>query len=78
MARTPFSNFRGRIDFPRPKPGLVFDPRLIFDDVGAPPDDRRLTDIENTSLVRFRVKLVDNEGNEHRIVAMAARRDLTQ
>jgi hypothetical protein len=35
----------------------------------APPDDRRLTDIESTSLVRFRVKLVDR--NEHRVVAVA-------
>jgi hypothetical protein len=76
-ARVPRANVR--ITLRRDADGtLVFDPRLIFDDVGAPPDDRRLTDIENTSLVRFRVKLVDNEGNEHRIVAMAARRDLTQ
>jgi hypothetical protein len=35
----------------------------------APPDDRRLTDIDSTSLVRFRVKLVD--GEEHRVVAVA-------
>jgi hypothetical protein len=35
----------------------------------APPDDRRLTDIESTSLVRFRVKLVDSD--EHRVVAVA-------
>jgi hypothetical protein len=35
----------------------------------APPDDRRLTDIDSTSLVRFRVKLVD--GDEHRVVAVA-------
>jgi hypothetical protein len=35
----------------------------------APPDDRRLTDIDSTSLVRFRVKLVDND--EHRILAVA-------
>src|SRR5260370_16089684 len=33
----------------------------------APPDDRRLTDIDGTSIVRFRVKLVDG----HRIVAVA-------
>ena len=35
----------------------------------APPDDRRLIDIDSTSLVRFRVKLVD--GDEHRVVAVA-------
>lgn len=35
----------------------------------APPDDRRLTEIDSTSLVRFRVKLVD--GEEHRVVAVA-------
>jgi hypothetical protein len=35
----------------------------------APPDDRRLTDIDSTSLVRFRVKLV--AGDEHRVVAVA-------
>lgn len=33
----------------------------------TPPADRRLTDIDGTSVVRFRVKLVD----EHRIVAVA-------
>jgi len=33
----------------------------------APPDNRRLTDIDGTSIVRFRVKLVDG----HRIVAVA-------
>jgi hypothetical protein len=37
----------------------------------APPDDRRLTDIDGTSVVRFRVKLVDNASNDHRIVAVA-------
>jgi len=37
----------------------------------APPEDRRLTDIEGTSVVRFRVKLVDNTANDHRIVAVA-------
>lgn len=37
----------------------------------APPDDRRLTDIAGTSLVRFRVKIVDNQANDHRIVAVA-------
>lgn len=37
----------------------------------APPDDRRLTDIDGTSVVRFRVKLVDNAANDHRIVAVA-------
>jgi len=33
----------------------------------APPPDRRLTEIDGTSVLRFRVKLVD----EHRIVAVA-------
>ena len=37
----------------------------------APPADRRLTDIDGTSVVRFRVKLVDNHANDHRIVAVA-------
>ena len=37
----------------------------------APPDDRRLTDIDRTSLVRFRVKIVDNRNNEHRVIAVA-------
>lgn len=37
----------------------------------APPDDRRLTEIDGTSVVRFRVKLVDNTANDHRIVAVA-------
>jgi hypothetical protein len=37
----------------------------------APPDDRRLTDLDRTSLVRFRVKIVDNTGGEHRIIAVA-------
>jgi hypothetical protein len=37
----------------------------------TPPDDRRLTDIDGTSIVRFRVKIVDNSGNDHRIVAVA-------
>lgn len=37
----------------------------------APPDDRRLTDIDGTNVVRFRVKIVDNSTNEHRIVAVA-------
>jgi hypothetical protein len=47
--------------------------RFDYGSVGhfAPPDDRRLTDLDNTSLVRFRVKLVDNDGNEHRVVAVA-------
>jgi hypothetical protein len=36
-----------------------------------PPEDRRLIDIDSGSLVHFRVKLVDNEGNEHRVVAVA-------
>lgn len=37
----------------------------------APPADRRLTDIDATSLVRFRVKVVDNERGDHRVVAVA-------
>jgi hypothetical protein len=37
----------------------------------APPADRRLTEIDGTSVVRFRVKLVDNRANDHRIVAVA-------
>jgi hypothetical protein len=37
----------------------------------APPDDRRLTEIDGTGVVRFRVKIVDNEANDHRIVAVA-------
>ena len=37
----------------------------------APPLDRRLTDIDGTSVVRFRVKIVDNAANDHRIVAVA-------
>lgn len=37
----------------------------------APPADRRLTEIDGTSVVRFRVKLVDNQANDHRIVAVA-------
>jgi hypothetical protein len=37
----------------------------------ALPEDRRLTEIDGTSLVRFRVKLVDNRANDHRIVAVA-------
>ena len=37
----------------------------------APPEDRRLTEIDATSVVRFRVKLVDNAANDHRIVAVA-------
>ena len=40
-------------------------------DAFAPPADRRLTDIDGTSVVRFRVKLVDNQANDHRIVAVA-------
>jgi hypothetical protein len=41
--------------------------------VGAfvPPDDRRLTEIDATSVVRFRVKVVDNRANDHRIIAVA-------
>jgi hypothetical protein len=37
----------------------------------SPPDDRRLTEIDGTSIVRFRVKVVDNSANDHRIVAVA-------
>lgn len=37
----------------------------------VPPGDRRLTDLDATTLVRFRVKIVDNSGNDHRIVAVA-------
>lgn len=40
-------------------------------DAFSPPDDRRLTDIDRTSLVRFRVKIVDNSNNEHRVIAVA-------
>jgi hypothetical protein len=36
----------------------------------APPSDRRLTDIDGT-VIHFRVKVVDNATNEHRIVAVA-------
>lgn len=36
-----------------------------------PPDDRRLTELDGTSVVHFRVKLVDNTANDHRIVAVA-------
>lgn len=37
----------------------------------APPADLRLTEIEGTGVVRFRVKVVDNQANDHRIVAVA-------
>jgi hypothetical protein len=37
----------------------------------APPEDRRLTEIDGTGVVRFRVKVVDNTANDHRIVAVA-------
>ncbi len=39
--------------------------------VGNPsvPENRRLTDIDSDSLVRFRVKAVDDSAGEHRIVA---------
>jgi hypothetical protein len=37
----------------------------------APPRDRRLTEIDGTSLVHFRVKIVDNRANDHRVVAVA-------
>lgn len=35
------------------------------------PSDRRLSEIDSESVVRFRVKVVDNATNEHRIVAAA-------
>lgn len=37
----------------------------------VPPEDRRLTEIDATSVVRFRVKVVDNSANDHRIIAVA-------
>ena len=37
----------------------------------SPPTDRRLTDIDSDSLVRFRVKVVDSSGEAHQIVAVA-------
>ena len=37
----------------------------------VPPRDRRLGEIDGTSVVRFRVKVVDNATNDHRIVAVA-------
>jgi hypothetical protein len=37
----------------------------------APPEDRRLAEIDSGSIVRFRVKVVDNATNTHRIVAAA-------
>lgn len=37
----------------------------------VPPADRRLTEIDPTSVVRFRVKVVDNSANDHRIIAVA-------
>jgi len=40
-------------------------------DAFSPPADRRLTDIDRTSLVRFRVKIVDNSHNDHRVIAVA-------
>lgn len=40
-------------------------------DAFAPPDDRRLTELDRTSLVRFRVKIVDNADDGHRIIAVA-------
>lgn len=40
-------------------------------DAFSPPEDRRLTEIDGTSVVRFRVKVVDNTANDHRIVAVA-------
>jgi hypothetical protein len=40
-------------------------------DAFAPPEDRRLTELDRTSLVRFRVKIVDNAEDGHRIIAVA-------
>jgi hypothetical protein len=40
-------------------------------DAFAPPEDRRLTDLDRTSLVHFRVKIVDNSNNDHRVIAVA-------
>ncbi|HVR37893.1 MAG TPA: hypothetical protein VMU84_02280 [Thermoanaerobaculia bacterium] len=40
-------------------------------DAFVPPGDRRLTDIDGTGVVHFRVKVVDNDANDHRIVAVA-------
>jgi len=37
----------------------------------VPPEDRRLTEIDGTSLVRFRMKLVDDRANDYRVVAVA-------
>jgi hypothetical protein len=37
----------------------------------APPADRRLSEIDSGSIVRFRVKVVDHTTNQHRIVAAA-------
>lgn len=37
----------------------------------APPENRRLTEIDGTSLVRFRVKVVDNGTNDHLVMAVA-------
>ena len=35
------------------------------------PEDRRLSEIDSSSVVRFRVKVVDNTAHMHRIVAAA-------
>lgn len=43
--------------------GTLADPHL--------PEDRRLSEIDSNSVVRFRVKIVDNATNQHRIVAAA-------
>lgn len=47
--------------------------RFDFGTLGdlTPPADRRLSEIDSGSVVRFRVKVVDNAGNTHRIVAAA-------
>ena len=47
--------------------------RFDFGTLGdlTPPADRRLSEIDSGSVVRFRVKVVDNAANTHRIVAAA-------
>jgi hypothetical protein len=37
----------------------------------ALPENRRLTEIDGTGVVRFRVKLVDNTMHDHRVIAVA-------
>ncbi len=47
--------------------------RFDFGTLGnlTPPEDRRLSEIDSGSVVRFRVKVVDNAASTHRIVASA-------